>query len=525
MPFESFKAAAKSAIGFAKTIASSSKFITTMNFAKTFAKGSQYTYSSDAMQPFSGQALADLAGPFAESVGLGNNLPVTEAFNKYATSKTRISSVDKFSAAQFDGEPLAGKLTITKDTPTKIEDSINLVRSEINKALKLTKETNDARERYKDDVADLEMCIRRPDFNYLPSSLIDYMFSIRGQAVESIKAQHAKELENIDAIFEKDTYRDALQKSLGLDDEGIELDEAEQKKHEAALKEQLDTVKKSMVDELKASHAKEITAFEESINKPIKDALSTSKSRVAYLAMIDKVDQNKENINKLVAATSGDLSIRETTAAEAAAVKSGSKRYKGVDVKDLKTIMTATGRTVTAQGENTYTLALPNRILSPFYYRSSEHNLKRDIMMLPLTLRARGFDTIEMNINHPDPEYRKELCRIAMEACLEAGFEAKNIKIISGEDVYAEEKPGDIKKKLFADCGARYEASLVEAEKNKKDWEEALEESEVEESPQAFKENLAKTVATAKAEEAERKLLESGGDDLTQSGPPGIAVR
>jgi len=462
------------------------------------------------MKPFSGQALADFASPFAESVGLGDNLPVTEAFDNYASSKTRISSADKFTSAKFEGESLAKKLAVTKDTPPGLVDNIKLVRTELNAALKLSDDTEKAQNRYKEDIKDLEMCIRRPDFNYLPASLIDYMFSIRGEAVESIKTQHAAELANLEALFSKTTYRDALVTSLGLD----ELQPAEQKK-------QLDAVKKSMVDELNASHAKQITDFETSINKPIKDTLSSSKARVAFLAMIDQVENNKAAIQSLVAAAKGDLAAQTVQNADATQAQLQSKRYKNVNVKDLTTIFTATGIKINkAEGnENAYTVALPNRILSPFFYRSSEHNLKRTFMTALLALRARDMDMVEITINHPDPVYRKELCRTAMEAAIEAGFEPKNIKIMSGEEVYAEEKPGDIKTKLFADCPSRYDASVVEAEKNNKDWEEALKETQANSSPDSFKAELAKTVAIAKAEELEREKLESGGGDLNPASP------
>lgn len=83
-----------------------------------------------------------------------------------------------------------------------------------------------------------------------------------------------------------------------------------------------------------------------------------------------------------------------------------------------------------------------------------------------------------MTINHPNKEYAKLLAREAYEACREAGFETKDIKIVMNDEVFSEEKTGEIRSKLFSDCGSRFDAAEAQAHKNATDWERARVESE-----------------------------------------------
>lgn len=474
------------------------------NVLKTYIKDTEYQYDPNAMEPFSGKSRAKAIEGLGESLGLGENLPAAKGLDNYA--KSRISSVDKFTTTKIGDETLAKKLTVTKETPDDAKTAIKYTREEIAKALALTKDTSDARKAFKQDMADLKECLVDPTFEYTPKALIDRVFHIRDIAIDKIESQQAAEKGELEALFEKPEFQENFEKSLNLD----EVDPEERA-------EQLEAVKADMLAELDASHLKERAAFEGSINDPIKNMLSTSRERVSLLAMIDHANaENRANIDKLVAATSGDL-----TAGVASASRTKSSRYKGIDVGQLKTFVTATGRKVNGEGDS-YTLELPNRLLSPFYYSNPKHNLKADIMMLPLALKARGFDAITMNINHPDKEYAKELARLAAEGCAACGF--KDITInVNGETYSDTKEAGTIRAKLFSDCPSRWDNAVKEAKQNAEDWKKALEDSETE-APENFKDRVDKQLAPKReaearaAAEAEALAAAEEGDDLSEDG-------
>ncbi len=436
------------------------------NVLKTYIKDTEYQYDPDAMEPYSGKSRAQLIEGLGESLGLGDNLPPAKGFDKYVAS--RISSADKFTTTKIGEDTLAKKLTVTKETPDNAAAAIKATKGQINEALLLTAEAKEARKAFKQDIADLKECLENPNFEYLPKGLIDYLFRIRDNAKDAIEAQQAAEKTKLEALFETPDFQVNLKKSLNLDGLGPE-----------EVAEQIEAVKTDMLAELDAAHLKERGEFENSINEPIKNMLSNSRERVSLLAMLNQKEENRIAIEKLIAASSGDLSAGGASASRA---KGG--RYKDVDVGQLKTFLTATGRKVNGEGDS-YTLALPNRLLSPLYYGNPKHNLKADIMMLPMALKARGFDSITMNISHPDKEYAKELARLAAETCAECGF--KDITInVNGESYSDKKEAGTIRTKLFEGCTKRWDNSVKQAKQNAVDWDKALKASKTEE-PENFK--------------------------------------
>jgi hypothetical protein len=56
------------------------------------------------------------------------------------------------------------------------------------------------------------------------------------------------------------------------------------------------------------------------------------------------------------------------------------------------------------------------------YYTSEQHNTKADLLCMAELVRATGSKTIEINLNHRNPDIAKQLARQAYAACQEAGF-------------------------------------------------------------------------------------------------------
>lgn len=465
-----FYDSAIAALSWAKTVANSKVAITALNTAKYLTRSGTYSYRDDALNHMSAKERAAGALEYSASVGLDGKMPAAEGFKTYATN--RIGTVDKFTSVKIDGKSLPELLNVTRDTNPAKQTAITYVTSAVNEALKFGENITrkvpadqvtaggpkpGARQQFEDDMADLKKCLDDPTFRYLPGSLTDYLFHIKGNAVGALKEQQDLEVENLEELFKDKVFCDNLRASVGLTD--TQEDEFKQ-------------VKDDMVGALKQSQAEQLAAFEQSVNGPLTNMFEQSKERVAFLAMIDKISQNRSAIDKLVLA-GGNL-----TAGQGSAANAKSDRFSGVKIGDLKQIMTASGRTLNSTGENNYTLSLPNRLLRPDFYVSSSNNRKESIMMMPLALKAQGCDEVTMTINHPNKEYAKLLAREAYEACREAGFETKDIKIVMNDEVFSEEKTGEIRSKLFSDCGSRFDAAEAQAHKNATDWERARVESE-----------------------------------------------
>lgn len=447
--------------------------LTALNWMKWTAD-SQFSYSSEALNHLSGKTRAALAEPFIKSMEFEKHLPTSAGFDTYMQG--RKDSVEKFTTVKVGEETLAKKLTVTNNTSEDLKGNIETVKSRINTALKLTTGTAEykddktyggARGRFEEKLTALKRTITAANTPYSLAGITNELYSIKSDAVSAIKTQQTVEKTKLETLFSDPVFRNALGQSLGVSPDDP-----------TALENNIGPIKTKMLEELTSSHASELSAFEKSINEPIKYMHNNLKARVAFLALIDPIQQNNKLISELAAASAGDgLGAQQESPAN-----NKSARYKNVDIKDLAEIVTFTGKKITKNGEEGYTLSLPNRIFSTAYYRDSNHNVKADIMLIPLALKARGFESIKMAINHPNKEYARKIARIAVEACLEAGFKPEDIEItINNDEVFSDKKePGTIRGKLFSDCGSRYDASEQQAKKNAKDWEDAVKKSEEE---------------------------------------------
>lgn len=468
--------------------------LTALNWMKWTAD-SQYSYSSDALNHLSGKTRAALAEPFIKSMGFEKHLPTSAGFDTYMQG--RKDSIEKFTTVKVGEETLAQKLTVTNTTPDDLKNSIQTVTSSINDALQLTEKTaqyepdskkySGARGAFEKQLTELKNSLDATNAEYSLAGLTNDLHKIKSKAVSAIKEQQSAEKAALKNLFSDPNFRSALGKSLG-----IKTDNA------TALENSIKPIETKMLEELTSSHASELSAFEKSINDPINYMHNNLKARVAFLALIDPIQQNNKLISELAAASAGAGMDLE----QGLVSNNKSARYKNVDIKDLKEIVTFTGKKITKNGEDSYTLSLPNRIFSTAYYRDSNHNVKADIMLIPLALKAQGFESIKMTINHPDKEYARKIAQMAVEACLEAGFKPEDIEItVNNEDVFSDKKePGTIRGKLFSDCGSRYDASLHQAAKNAKDWDDAIKKSQ-EEPTDAARQELNDMRAAAQTQE------------------------
>jgi len=434
--------------------------LTAWNVAKLISGTSwKYSYSDNALKKYDAETLAGFADEFSQSLGLGEHLPAAQGFDTYVSE--RINNAAKFTSVKVDGDKTLGdKLAVASNAPQALQDAAADVKTAIKGALELDEATKEAQIAFTKHVEDLTSSVADPDFTYDSSTLIHDLYRTREDAVTAIKEQQALELGKLEALFDDanpNGFRENMRQVLGLNaQEDEELDE------------QLKKIKSDMTAALEQKQTEEISAFEETVTGPITKAFDQAARRVSILASLDQNKQNEEIIKAILSQKEGELATRTGSANQEKSAK-----YKGAKLEDIKEFFTATGTKVTKSGDS-FTISFPNRILNPLYYLDPSHNRKADMMQTPMLLKAMGYDTVNIRVSHPNKEYEKILAREAYEACREAGFEPKDIKVHVGGELYSEENPGDIKRKLFSDCPSQYDACELQAQKNAEVWKDVV---------------------------------------------------
>ena len=245
-------------------------------------------------------------------------------------------------------------------------------------------------------------------------------------------------------------------------------------------------------------------------------AAKIENARVAYLARL--YEQNatmRKEINKLHAQNQHQDPGAEVTISQ----EKGTALFKNMKITDLPYIETITGRKIEIQkqanGQSSFSMKLPNHLLSSGYYRGSNNKVKADLMGIAGAIRASGSETITMKIQHKDQEKGMELIRAAYEASIEAGFDPKKITLeLNGKPVSASE--------AFATCPSRLNAANSQASKNSTATE-AAEKAATGIGYKRFKDDLnngrlADATAKAEARVAEERAM--GKDPMLRNTNP-----
>ncbi len=318
-----------------------------------------------------------------------------KAFDDYL--ENRISSAQSFASIKA----LEG---------IKLQDA---TKKRIDEALKCSQDTENAQDRFNDEMQAIVAFVDK--YAASPADVVHYLYAVKSDAEQAIRAQHDKEKKALEALFIDQAFLAQLKVDLGNNPD----------------KRAVDKVKDGMLNALVKSHTDELTAFNATINKPIQQTLETPNiQKTATLALWMENKETADEINQLVEqARKGKPHI--------SAIGSG-ERDKDSDItdemlKNLKTIRTRSGRLLENNGEGTFSLNLPHRILcNPLYYLGADNNLRNDIQSLPEAIQRLGYKKISMNLRHPDKEYELKLAREAYAACRNVGFEEKDIKLNTG---------------------------------------------------------------------------------------------
>lgn len=425
-------------------------------------------------------------GKFAEeywaSSGLGKKgLKSAESFNTYVATRTK--GIDGFAEVKTaDGSSLTEKLQA--DT-----NEAKAVKKAIATALKLTKETENAKEKFNAHLKALNTIIA--ENTHKPSGIISYLHDVKGEAVNAIKAQHQQELDELEKLFADDDFRNDFKTSMGIDsDEEVE-----------ALKTNIVANTKKSQDEKKANLEKELNG---SLNK-LHYAAKHEFERIAVLgdryardkAMRDEIDRlHLKNVQEAGESPKpGSVSLN---------ADKGNAYFKGISVKDLDVINTINDRPIRKTEEGLYVMEL-NRL-----YQSDE-SVYEDMTSLAQTIRASGHISITMEINCKDPKKAEELGKKAYESCILAGFDPKKINItVNGEPKMSFDKDGKQEKnELFKSNPQRLKFAQEKAARLKQEVNTQL---GLKESPEGLV--AISSEATRKVKEAVQDIV--GSDPATK---------
>ncbi|KTD16683.1 hypothetical protein [Legionella jordanis] len=296
-----------------------------------------------------------------------------------------------------------------------------------------------------------------------PRKLPNLLHAIKAEAKTAIEAYESQVTQKIEALRQDANFRNEFKSAMGWP-----LDATSDTKVDQAITELKDTWKKSQKNAF--------SQFEKTYNESIKDiqeAIQRERDRIAYIgAMRDRNDKEfRDAIDKLI----------QQKGAQGAATfssnpNSGSADLKGIKVDDLPLLKTITGRNIRKGEDGSFHLELPwyHRVQ---YWFSHHQKIDYDIQSIAEAIRACGYDKITMEVSHNDPEEAEEYGRKMYEACINAGFDPKNITIkVNGEERKLEKttKDGKDTPGLFTGYAGRLQKTHETAKKLKEEREKAL---------------------------------------------------
>ncbi|KTC89920.1 hypothetical protein OQJ18_06440 [Fluoribacter dumoffii] len=204
--------------------------------------------------------------------------------------------------------------------------------------------------------------------------------------------------------------------------------------------EQLKKIEDNLIGDLKKSHEDQLSEFNKTASEnltAIDKASALERKRIIFSGQLENwasqlsKKQKDEMLLEMERARAENRKKRGIAEDEfvSASVDVRDHTISTINPNDLNFIISLSGSKIqhkqaAKEGEpGLWSVSMPPRILSPFYYLSNKQNPKVDMLTMAQAVRASGFDSITMTINFDDPKTKKDRARQAYEAALECGFE------------------------------------------------------------------------------------------------------
>lgn len=397
-----------------------------MAFYNSIPLFGKYLKSESRTSKYTAEQLKSLEKDYRDTIGLGDNATFSsDAFDKLVNS--RIKDFHGFSKTKAPGDvSIHDKLTV--DSP-----EAKIVRDGLNKSLKKSTQFDEAQTTFTESTSTFQELVKLIPKKFRAEDLIGTMKEYVDEGRNKILAQQQHEIKALEEQFDITKNPDFvpnLKKALNLtSDEDVE------------------TVKKNLLTDLKESHDKQLKEFDKSTSESLDKLHKASASQstellfVANLYENAKKSKNKEmlqELERLIAQQREKMGLLPETTTVQVGISPDKVTLSGIKVKDIKEITSETGIKIKQQGDS-FVMQLP--MINPRYYQDPRQNVKSDMMLIAQAIKAKGYDAIEMNCNFPNSEkVGMERGRQAFAAAIEAGYPLDKITInVNGKTVKPEE--------------------------------------------------------------------------------------
>lgn len=304
-------------------------------------------------------------------------------------------------------------------------DNAAHVRKQIEAVLMPTTAFLDAQKKYTESIAALnEMILDIPE-KYKVDVLIDLMTEISDDALRAIKEQQAHEVHLLEAEFNDDNFTQSFNTMLGYSEADCKV------------------IQTNMLADLKAAHEKQKATFEQSARQAltsIHQASAQQNSEFLFLVNLYKNNEAmRKQMNLLLEDNNKKANIEQPLRAELN-ITEEQISLTGIKLSDFSVIESVTGKQITRTENGGYALEFGRYIFNPLYYLSPKDNVMMDIRTMVEATKASGAKGITMNVNASDPELAIIRAKQCYKACIESGYDPKDIKmIVNGKELKPEE--------------------------------------------------------------------------------------
>lgn len=372
---------------------------------------------------FTPEAQKEILEQYREALGIGEGFDYSAgAFDKYIDDRNK--SVEELGL--FSNKKLQGAL---KKSPELGEHIRKILQPNPGKDGKGS--LNEAQQEFEESAnvfGKLKDKIPRP---FKVEQVIQTMKELADEGVKGIGAQHAYEKANL--TTQLDNPESDLRKELKT--QGVT---------------DISALKKSMLEDLDKAHKAQLKSFQDSTAASLTklhQASQTEMDRVIFLATLSEHNEKM----RLAIMEAADAKKQKSKPGEeedsplVASVggKENDPNIGVVQISDLKTIYTNTGKTITQNDKGVFTLEFGRPLLDAKYYLLG-NKPESDMLIMARAIKASGKAGIEFDVDFSNADIAKKRAKEAYKAGIEAGFAPDKIKVkINGKPQKIEELLGD----------------------------------------------------------------------------------
>lgn len=365
---------------------------------KTYVRGSPEAYNN-------------LAGEYLDYIGLGTDATFSaKAFDAHI--QTRTQDVSGLKGAKLT----SGALIHEKLASSSEKEAAKVVQDAVRAALAKSPAFTLAQEAYEKEIREFtEIRVKNVPKKYTAGALERVFREISDTAIKAIKEQQQLEVSTLKAQFVNADFNKVLISSLGIDPADLE------------------TTQDSMLKDLQATHDKQKSDFDSSVQETVKTVLEASARQHRNFLFIAELHKNDKAMREMIESLAGKnrlkMGITDPTSLD---VGENGIDISSVKVEQLEYIRGFGGGKITPQaakdGEPAlFKLELGKRIFNSGYYRRDDQI--KDMVTIAQAVRASGADSIIMNVDFSNDSIGRLRARQVYEACLKSGFTPDKITI------------------------------------------------------------------------------------------------